>query len=73
VVRAVEPVDRCLTEAFGSSMAEQHEAVVGPEAWWIVREFKRRDCPRFDARASQQVLTNECAVVAGPRADNKNA
>jgi hypothetical protein len=53
-------------------MAEQHEAVIGFEAWWIVREFKRRDRPRVGAGASQQVLTDECAVVAGSRADDEN-
>jgi hypothetical protein len=73
MVMTVEAVERCPTEALAASVAEQHEAVVGREAWWIVGEFKRWDCPRVDARASQQVLTHQGAVVAGPDADDENA
>jgi hypothetical protein len=54
-------------------MAEQHEAVIGLDPWWIIRELKRRDRPGVDARAPQQELSDERAVVAGPGADDENA
>jgi hypothetical protein len=72
VVLAAESFKGCLTEALAAPMAEQDEAVIGLEARWVVREFKRRNRPCVYAGASQQVLTDERAVVAGPSADEKN-
>lgn len=72
MILAAEPFEGCLTEALAASMAEQDEAIIGLEARWVVREFKRRNRPCVYARASQQVLTDERAVVAGPGADEKN-
>jgi hypothetical protein len=54
-------------------MAEQHEAVIRLDAWWIVRKLERWNRPGVDARAPQQELSDERAVVAGPGADDENA
>jgi hypothetical protein len=54
-------------------MAEQNKPVIGLEGRRIVRELECTDRPRFDARTSQQILTDECAVIAGPGPDDENA
>jgi hypothetical protein len=54
-------------------MAQQHEAVVRLEGWRIVGELERPDRPCLDARAAQQILADESAVVAGPGPDKKDA
>jgi len=71
VLRA-ETLERRLAEALASSMAQQHQAVVGREAGWIVGEFESRDRPRIQADASQQILTDQSAVVAGAGADQED-
>jgi len=54
-------------------MAQEHKAVIRFDAWWIVRELKRWDRPGVYAGASQEVLTDECAVVAGSGTDDEKA
>ena len=54
-------------------MAQQDEAVVAFEAWWIVGKLEGPDRPGVDACASQQILTDQRAVMAGPGADQKDA
>ena len=72
VVLAAESLQCRLTEPLGAAMAEQDKAVGGPDAWWVIYELKSGDRPRVDARASQQGLPDERAVVAGPGADDEN-
>jgi hypothetical protein len=54
-------------------MAQQHQAVVGPEAGWVVGELEGGDGPRVEAGASQQILADEGAMMAGPGADEEEA
>jgi hypothetical protein len=69
----VEPFERRLAEALGSSMAQQHQAVVALDTRRIVCELESRNRPRVDASASQQILTDKRPVVARPGADQKDA
>src|SRR5207237_6635908 len=73
VITVVEGVERRLAEALGSSMAQEHQAVVGLDPRWIVDELEGRDGPRVDAGAPHQILTDQRAVVTGPGADQKDA
>jgi hypothetical protein len=54
-------------------MGQEHEPVVALEPRWVVDELEGPDRPRLDARASQQILANQRAVVAGSGADEKDA
>jgi hypothetical protein len=54
-------------------MTQEQQAVVALDARWIVDELEGRDRPGLDARASQQILTNQRSVVARPCADQKDA
>jgi hypothetical protein len=65
----VEVLDRRLTEAFGASMAQQNEAVVRLEGRGIVGKLECPDRPCLNARAAQQILADESAVVAGSGSD----
>ena len=73
MVLAVEPFERRLAEALASSMAQQHQAVVISQIGWIVGEFESPDSPGLDTGASEQILTDQRAVVAGPGADKKDS
>jgi hypothetical protein len=70
---AVEPLERSLTVALATSMADEHQAVVISQSRWIVGELERPDSPGVDAGAPQQVLTDERSVIARPGADQKDA
>jgi hypothetical protein len=54
-------------------MAQQHQAVVGFEPGRVVGELEGGDRPRLEASASQQILADQRAVVAGPCADEEEA
>jgi hypothetical protein len=69
---AAEPLQRSLTVALATSMAEQYQAVVISQSRWIVGELERPDSPGLDAGAPQQVLTDQRAVIARPCADQKD-
>jgi hypothetical protein len=73
MVLVIEGGERRLAEAFGAPMGQEQEPVVALEARWVVNELEGPDRPRLDARALQQILTNQRAVVAGPGADEKDA
>jgi hypothetical protein len=73
VVLIVEAFERRLTEALAASMAQQQQPVVALDAGWIVDELEGGDRPGLDAGASQQILTDQRAVVTGPGADQKDA